>query len=689
GGSTDGGNYAPLAPVKRAAEVLPASTLAMLEVAGAQRLAEIVGREALVAKFSAEYKEMSTEVTRELGHDILDPKQLGAIGVDANGRMGVALTGIEPFGFAAWVTLSDAAKFRAMVFELMRKTGSDGKVMPLGGAEVLEISEGKTWIVLRDPLAFIVVRDGGDAKGNEPALAIASADPNRALGNDKDFRRATGGLAPADAMAYIDGAALWGEVELQLAEQDGTADNNWARDELAAARSRGEKPERIAELEAQAKEVDASNKTWSQRRKAERELTKRFFGGAGTGVWSFSAKPGGLVGDGRIELSETAIVRKILRNQTAAPALPKALDGRPLWMVTGAFDPDQLIAFVDLAMQTEGASWKEAGALLKGQTGIDLDAELRPLVTGGLGFAVTLDGDLRGALEHVADKLGVGVDIEVTDGAKAQAVLDKLGSSAVAAMKKKGKLGKDEPRVQRDGKRWVVEVPKWRKLVVSVAGSHLVVSTDAALAKRIDAGGTGSATKLGQSSAMAAASWERAAFGTLLDFELSTWMFGMRTSSRFGGAFAETSEDAVVPKSKAFKAKQKQIAAVDAKLSKVEAKRNDEQLAKMGAVSHPWGSLAGSVVEDGNALVLTGGLFVRAEGGVAGALMESLTAVKSLTESTGKPDQELGKLFEQRGKLEDELRKIRVQDVAKYRAKHPGGTAVVPPLPAEATQPPS
>ncbi|HWB76706.1 MAG TPA: hypothetical protein VG755_17190, partial [Nannocystaceae bacterium] len=85
-----GGDYAPLAPITRAADVLPASTLAMLDVAGPARLADIIGRAALVAKFQPEYQKMAAEITREIGHDVLDPKQLAAIGVDANGRMGAA-----------------------------------------------------------------------------------------------------------------------------------------------------------------------------------------------------------------------------------------------------------------------------------------------------------------------------------------------------------------------------------------------------------------------------------------------------------------------------------------------------------------------------------------------------------------------------------------------------------------------
>lgn len=679
GGGTvgGGGDYAPLAPITRGAEILPASTLAMLDVAGPTRLAEIIGRDALVAKFQPEYQKLAADMTREIGHDVLDPKQLAAIGVDANGRMGAALLDVEPFTGAFWFSLTDAAKFRAMVFDLLSKQDAAPKSMPLGGAEVVTLRAGREWLVIRAPLAVFVVREGGEESDNEPALAIASADPNRALANDKEFRRTTGRLAAADALAYVDGKELWSMVEDEIAKKEGRAEtNNWARDELANAKQRGEKPERIAELEAQAKEVDESNARWQRRQQAERDLVKKMFAGVGTGVWTFSAKPGGIVGEGRWELGAESLLLKILRNNEGAPALPRALDGRPLWMMTGAVDPNELVTFLDLAMQTEGTSWKELAGELKAKSGLDLDGELRPLFTGNTGFALTLDGKLEMS-EDAAKNVGFGLDLELSDPGKAQAVLDKLGAAGLAEMKKK-KPGKDEPKLRKDGKGWLLDIPKWRKVYTSIAGSHLVVSTDAGLAKRLASGGTGGGSKLAPPSAMAAAGWEKAAFGTMIDLELSMWMFMARSAGDFSSAMVESPEDAKVPKSKAYKAKQKQIDAVSAKLKKLRAKREAEEFTRFRAVTQPWGAIAGNLQEDGNALVATGGLFVRSKGGIAGALMDSLTAVKALGDEKSSVDVEMGKAFEERSRLEQEQREIRERDLAKHRGK---SGAVVPAVP--------
>ncbi len=688
GGTTGGGgDYAPLAPVTRAAEVLPASTLVVLDVAGPTRLAEIVGRDALVAKFPAEYKEIATDMQREIGRDLLDPKQLSAIGVDAGGRMGLALLGIEPFAGAAWFTLSDAAKFRAFAFDVIAKKGDQPKSMPLGGAEIVTLREGREWLVIRAPLAFIVVRDSGESR-DDPALAIASADPNRALANDKDFRRAAGRLAPADAMVFVDGGELWRTVEEQIAAKEAARSeptSNWAREEAAAARSRGEKPERIAELEAQAKDIDESQKRWERREQAQRELVKKLFGGVGTGVWSFSAKPGGIVGDGRIELGADALALKILRNHSGPQALPRALDDRPLWMMTGAIEVEQAIGFLDLAMQTEGMSWQEAVAEAKRETGIDLDGELRPLFTGDMGLAITMDGDLSaGDPDKALQKIGFGAEVKLTDPAKAQAVLDKLGTKALAEMKKKKRAkDSDDPILRKDGKGWVLDFPKWRKVSVAVTGDRLVASTDPGLGKRIASGDTGKGAKLAPSAAMVAAGWEQAAFGAMVDLELSMWMMMGRSMAFDTATMIESPEDAKVPKSKAWKAKQKQIDAATAKIRKAEAKRNADQLARFRAVTQPWGAIAGNLQEDGNAIIGTGGLFVRSKGGVAGALMESLTAVKALTESE-RSDDTLMKLFEERTKLEQEQREIRARDIAKKRGT---GSAAVPAVPVEAPPP--
>jgi len=670
GGALTGGGDAmtPLAPITRAVEVLPPDTLMVMDIAGPARLAEIIGRDALVKQFPKEHAEIVGELSRGAGADLLDPKELTRIGVDTGGRMGVAIIGVDPFVVGFYWTLSDPGRFRQFAVESIKRQGLEIVSVPMSGAEVLRLDGQKVGLVLRGPLAMFVLQDGGGPKG-DPALRIATADPNLALGNDKKYRKATGGLAPADWTTYIDVGRLW-----QLAgEKDAkTESSNWARDELAKARKESATPERIAELERQAAEMDEFERTWKKRRDAQKALIEKLIGSAGRSVWSVSAKPGGLVGEGQLELGAEAIPMKAVRNHPGSPALPKALSGRPIVMLTAASDPAELIGLLDLFLQTEGASWAEANTELKKEIGLDLDAELRPLLTGTAGIAVTLDGKLTGT-DKDRNSIGMALDVELADAAKATALLERIGTRAIAELKKR--KSKEFTLRKDKGGAWVMTFPKWRTVHVSVAGHHLVASTDPGLAKRLGGGTAGDVGEHTQSSALAAASLSGAAFGGLVDAELfGMLMFGF-SSSDFPMSFSvEAPGDEKVPKSKQYKAKLREVDKARAQVDKARLAQQEKTSEGFRAVSAPWGAFAGNVTKQSTGMLVRGGLFVRSKGGIAGAIMESMIAVKALSDR--KPDEEMSQAFDELGRKDSELQEIRRKDIDAWRAKHPDKTLV-------------
>ncbi len=78
-------------------------------------------------------------------------------------------------------------------------------------------------------------------------------------------------------------------------------------------------------------------------------------------------------------------------------------------------------------------------------------------------------------------------------------------------------------------------------------------------------------------------------------------------------------------------------------------------------------------------MLARGGLFVRSKGGIAGALMESLLAIKALDER--RQSEDFSRAFDELNRKESELSEIRRKDIDAWRAKHPGkgGVAVPPP----------
>ena len=309
-----------------------------------------------------------------------------------------------------------------------------------------------------------------------------------------------------------------------------------------------------------------------------------------------------------------------------------------------------------------------------------VDAELRPLLTGNASFAVTLDGALDAMPADMRAQIGASVDIELADAEKAAAMLERLGKLALAELGGKRKNPKPIGKLTRgkDGT-WSLAVPGWRTLEIAVRGHHLVISTDRGFGKRLQAGEAGDIKTKGQPAAIAAASLTGAAIGALLDLEA----IAIGTSSRFGG-FATSSvfEDpwtARVPKSKAYKAKQRELDRAQARIDELEQRRSAEEVARIGKAVRPWGSLAGNAVVEGDGVLVRGGLFVRGKDGVAGTLLESLKAIKAMQEPRA-GQQDLDEAFRKADTLRGELNAIRQKDIEAYERKHPRPAtgAVVP-----------
>ncbi len=656
GGKGDGsGPMSEVAPVARIAEMLPPGAPLVWEVAGVDRIAEVIDRDGLVKKFEPQYRKLADELVRETGRDFLDPKTLADMGVDTKGRMGFAILSMQPFGVAGFATLKDKGRFRAAVFEIAKRTGVEIVSTPLGHAEILRTVDKGPAIVIREPFVAFVFASGGSGGNDDPAFALATMDPHMSLAAAKSFKKATGGLAPSDAMFFLDGASLSRNV---LAAMGGNepppVSQNWAREELAKARQDNAPPQRIKELEEQAKRIDEDNARWARRRQGERVAFERLLEGLSTSVWTADAKPTSIVGQGITTFAADSPILLAFENAAGSPPLARALDGQPLLVLTGKANIEQFLKVVDLLAMADGTTWADVSKEIAEDTGIDPDKDLKPLVTGAAGFAIVRDGDSE-ANDVEAKDIGAALHVEVHDPKGAREVLAKAA---------KGLVGKDGVKVRKAGDGWIVDVPKWRKLFVDIQGPHLVISTDAKLVARIAGGKDGTIVKRADKPALAAASLQDSAASVLFDPDMSFLFFGIRKFDMAMSSSVESPEDAKVPKSRAWKAKERELKAVKKKLDAAQEERSKAELASFRAVIRPWGSFGASARRDGNSIVVQGGWFVRAES-IAVALSNSLEAVRKLDE---RPQEDATfKLFDERSRIEGELHEIRRADIEKFK----------------------
>ncbi len=621
-----------VAPITKVTEMLPPSTVMFVDLAAPTRVAEVIGRDALVTEFAKEYAQIAGEASVRLGADPFDPKQLPQFGIDPNGRFGFAILSISPLTGLVWFTIADKGRLRGKVYEIARQNKVEVVSIPMAGAEVLRPKGESSAFVLREPFAAFVFVEGQPE--GDVALALASTDPLRSLASDRGFRKATGASAPADALAYLDAKSL---VDAIPAQQE-MAQRNWARDDLMAARARGESAERLAQLEADAKRIDEDDARWQRRRRGERALLERLLGGISDGVWTASVKPQSVVFDGRATLEPGSLPLAVLRNRRSEPLLPRALGTRPLWLMTGSFNTDEMVAFADLVAQADGTSWTEIVAEVVKETGIDLERDLRPILTGDAGFAVTLDRTPSVRDPEPARALGVAIDVELKDPSQASEVLARAGKLVAARVKAQGKAA--DVAIKPDRKGWIVDVKEWRKLHIGVWGNHFVVSTDADLGRRLEAGKSGDAKV--PSGVLAAVGQPGSAFSALLDLEVSLWLLLGRSSS--SPAVATTGSPGSKKSKKLVKA-EREVARIDAKIAEHMRKRDDAQAEKLRDAMRPWGIIAGNIRTEGESMVGQGGWFLRDPGGIASALRTSFTAARALAQSHEDP--ELSKLFEQ------------------------------------------
>jgi hypothetical protein len=372
-----------------------------------------------------------------------------------------------------------------------------------------------------------------------------------------------------------------------------------------------------------------------------------------------------------LSLSDKA-VKGTIRAQAPESAMPRRIAlnrGTPPLAITAA--GERVIFGAGVSVELAEA-WKGLEALFKAN-GPDLDIALGRLnvlygvdakamfgaLAGTASFAVTVKDPAGLLAAKSSDKLfGFTAAIGLKNRAEMEALLTALATKPPGMFK-----------VRRAGKGWTVAVPSWRDVHVAVAGDTLTLSTDAGFSKRVERGADGPIDRTLPTATVPVVTAREAAGVLLMDYVAPFVMFASRSMSDYHydptqnqpyWKFQDIAHEQIdkVPQSAAYKAKLKEWRGIDAKIRKHDEARERAQAKTMLQVADSIGALALNLRETTDGLVIDGGQFF-GTGGLARAIELGI-------EGTGRSgDDAVYRLYDERGKVENEMQEIRARDVEK------------------------
>lgn len=650
-----------VAQARSPVELLPDTTVGVLNIAGVKALLAVVDVDAIIAKYRVQYDQAASFVTTNAGFNLLDPAQWREIGVDPDGPMGAAILDVRSESFAGFFTVSDAGKLRAFLDKI---GGEHSRMIPVfeDRGTVLKVNpESRVALVLRDGFAFVVGTDNPNQAPYDFARQLATMAPARGLTAAPRYVQAfAGGDGPAPLTGYLDVWALIAADQAAREAQEASTEPSWLEQELERAQSTPGSGEEVARLRQQLDDERRWRKQNLERRAREHQLLTKWFGQMLPLVFEFKGDQAGVLGKIRVKMPETAPLRAALRNAANPPPVLLALGERPVLALGGNVDVLPALAAFEDILRAAGEDVERFHGGLREWLKVDLKADILPVLTGSGGFAVTVAESLmRGEVAgDGARQVGFAAAAAVNDPARAQALLEKLVKRVPARAGKERRTGA-----------WTLEIPEYRTVYAAVVGGQIAVTTDLGVIQRLAAGTTTGTTKWLEPGVVPLLTARDAAMQGLFNVILPTFLlfrsrsdmsWGMTAPQQPHGVFPDVPAEKIdrVPQSRAYKAKLREWEGLNAKIKKEEAARERAQVATMVQLAAAVGVLAGSLREQPDGLTLAGGQ-IFGKGGLT-------RAVDVMAESFAGPrgGEKVYELYGSRSVVEEELRNIRITDVA-------------------------
>lgn len=461
-------------PVERPADLLPPEVSVLAEAIEPAALLALLGP---LDKYP-ELDMARAQVRDQLGGDILDPQQWAQLGFDSHGPAGVAILDIPSFSFVFYLSLTDEAKFEQTLLRFVDMVGAreDFSSTEVAGSRVYRLGR-RASVVVRDRIALLLISDDPDEVPRDYVVTAATIDPRESLGHGERFVWARQQLQPAD-----DGMLFFNPPELitQIQRNDNGGSDygvRYAEDELARARAAGEPADAIREREARLDEERRWQREREARRAGERELARAVFGSINVFVGAADLRKDGITAHARALIPSPSVLRRLLLPPEHESPLLTALAEPPLFALDGRVDLQVLLELLELFARADGETLDAINRKILAETGVDVVASLIPTLSGEAGIIVTQARKVDSKrLGEVPKSLGVAGYAGLKNPDAIRKLLDQVARDKL--------LGGALVRAKR-GDGWVVHVPDWHDVELTIVGDRLVVSTDTKLATRI------------------------------------------------------------------------------------------------------------------------------------------------------------------------------------------------------------
>lgn len=585
--------------------MLPPDTLLMVEGRSWDRVLEVVDIPGIRTASPNFSKMIEGGLHKLLTIEPFAPGGLTAIGLDPHAPVGFALLRPDGDTLGFYAGIDDRVLLRSSIVSIAARAGVNFKPTLLGAAEVFADPRGMTSIILRDKVVCVVFQQPSTKDAPRYAEIMATLPPVQSLANNRPFRKASAGMVDSDVLAYSN-PALW----------------------VARAQDNASPGGAVA------------------------ELNELLFGSIEALAIRLDVRKSGLMVEGRLISPPEGFARRLLTPRKGDSPLLRSLNGEPLLAISARTDPALLLKLFDKLLRADGSDWTSIADKAKTKFDIDLNAELRARLTGGLGVALTMDvpwTQAKGRPDFPREG-GVSVHLQVTDPEGLRTVLDRV----VKAAKKHDRGSR---AVKRAGANWMLAV-EGRKVYLGVHGDQLVLSTDPEFGVRLAT--TAPGDLLERTTPAGAAAVMR-----LADAAASLVVDAGRLAAAKEGDVSSTVSLRSRPPGKpprALRKQYKRLNALEAKLGRLEAEERRARVNARGEILNTYGTAAVVIRADDEGLTFRGGQFFR-DGSLASMLAATLRAADS-----GHPLLQ-GEAFKERQRLEGEARTLRAAIEAEQRIK--------------------
>ncbi len=632
-------------------ELVPARARIMMMARSPQRLAEIFERERLSGQYSDLYGELVEDMKRGLGHDLLDPAEQAAVGIDPTGPIGFAVLSLEDEALVFFGRSTDPEAMLTMLQTVAREPLS---TRTIGAARLVRLDRELTVVLRHGMWAVVFVDRQRDGQPDYPA-EVARIDPAQSLAHAFAMERAHAGLpAEADLSALLDVAGIVRD-ELGRGQRDEQRSIARAHQRIAEARQRGATPEEIDSLQQDLQSEQSFAVTRRRQRQIADMLLSRTVGAIeGIGM-AVDADDRGLHGRIHMALTPDAVFRDLLAPEDPPSAL-LALDEDPLLLMSGRVDVDVALELFAQVLMADRSTYAEFEEELSRELRVDVDPTLKRQLTGSATFALTAapaaaPEQLRDFEDEFSGVLAIGIRDE-------QAVRELLGMAVNAWPQLKWK---EAPAIEG----WSLTLDDApHRLWLAVVAEQLVVSPDRGVIERIRDGKPGTASRhyehptpwrwLTEGPATARLGLHhrlplQLLFGRMGSFE--SVAFPMNVDFMLESEFPEDDVHSIAANAKVRRLMKQRDAARE-KASTLRRRRDAKRRAKAWEVTRGLGITAGSIREQPSGLMMEGGHYT------AGGMGHYIEAVIELSRSQDGPtefDDPIAKAQQRVDEIQDRL----------------------------------